>query len=116
MAKRGARAARSDPFRAIAAPTRRKVLELLRASRAISAGEIARRFPNVSRPAIARHLRVLRHAGLVHAEATGREQIYTLDPEPLRRLQNDWLAQFNQIGDSALTKLKRRAERPLQKD
>src|SRR5262245_2080243 len=116
MAKRGARTARTDPFRALSAPTRRKVLELLRASRAISAGEIASRFPNVSRPAIARHLRVLKHAGLVHAKAAGREQIYTLDSEPLRRLQSEWLAQFTQIGESALTILKRRAERPIQED
>jgi DNA-binding transcriptional ArsR family regulator len=106
----------TDPFRALAAPTRRKVLELLRANRAVTAGAIANKFPHVSRPAIARHLRVLRNAGLVHAKAAGREQIYSLDAEPLHRLQEEWLAQFNQIADSALTKLKQRIERPPRGD
>ena len=102
----------SDPFKAIADPTRRKVLEMLQANRSYAAGEIASMFPKVSRPAISRHLRVLRQAGLVHAKESGREQIYTLNPEPLLRLQNEWFAQFTQIAGSALKRLKQRVEQP----
>jgi len=102
----------SDPFKAIADPTRRRVLELLQANRSYGAGEIAGMFPKVSRPAISRHLKILRQAGLVHAKESGREQIYTLDPEPLRRLQNEWFAQFTQIADTALKRLKQRVEQP----
>ena len=102
----------SDPFKAIADPTRRRVLEMLQANRSYTAGEIADTFPKVSRPAISRHLRILRQAGLVHAKESGREQIYTLNPEPLRRLQSEWFAQFTQIADSALKRLKQRVEQP----
>ncbi|PRX50340.1 regulatory ArsR family protein [Prauserella shujinwangii] len=76
---------------AVADPVRRDILVLLREGPR-AAGEIAERFP-VSRPAISRHLRVLRESGLVHAELTGRQRVYTLDPGPLRELAA-WLAQF----------------------
>ncbi|WP_243859231.1 metalloregulator ArsR/SmtB family transcription factor [Amycolatopsis arida] len=76
---------------AIADPVRREILLLVRESPR-TAGEIADHFP-ISRPAISRHLRVLRECGLVHAEATGRQRVYVLDPAPLVELA-DWIAQF----------------------
>jgi DNA-binding transcriptional ArsR family regulator len=64
-----------DPFVAIADPTRRRIVELLvhgpQPARRI-AGSIA----DISRPAVSRHLRVLRDAGLVDVDAVGRERIY----------------------------------------
>ena len=73
---------------AIADPTRRRVLELVRDAE-VPAGEIAAQFP-VSRPAVSRHLRVLREAGLVQERRVGRERLYRADPEPLAELR-EWL-------------------------
>ena len=76
---------------AIADPVRREILELLHAG-AEPAGEIASRF-TISRPAVSRHLRVLREAGLVRDELVGRQRIYRIDPTPLREIAR-WVAQF----------------------
>lgn len=54
-----------------------------------TAGAIAAQFP-ISRPAISRHLRVLRDSGLVHDELVGRERYYTLDTAPLGELRS-WI-------------------------
>jgi DNA-binding transcriptional ArsR family regulator len=73
---------------AIADPIRRRVLELVRDAE-VPAGEIAAQFP-VSRPAVSRHLRVLREAGLVQERRAGRERLYRADPAPLAELRA-WL-------------------------
>ncbi|RKN47803.1 ArsR family transcriptional regulator [Micromonospora endolithica] len=78
---------------AIADPVRREILVLLRAGPR-SAGDLAGRFP-ISRPAVSRHLRVLRDSGLVRDELVGRQRFYRLDPAPLARL-TEWLAQFGE--------------------
>lgn len=70
---------------AIADPVRREILLLLRRG-ARSAGAIAERF-DISRPAVSRHLRVLREARLVHDDVDGRQRFYRLDPGPLRALE-----------------------------
>lgn len=80
-----------DVAGAIADPVRREILAMLREA-SMSAGQIADRFA-ISRPAVSRHLRVLRESGLVHDELTGRQRIYRLDPAPLARLAG-WLAPF----------------------
>ena len=56
----------------------------------MSAGEIADCF-DISRPAVSRHLRVLRRCGLVVDEVRGRERLYRLDTAPLAPLE-EWLA------------------------
>jgi len=73
---------------AISDPTRRRVLELVR-DRELPAGEIAAAF-EISRPAVSRHLRVLRRAGLVSERREGRLRLYRSDPEPLGELRR-WL-------------------------
>ena len=83
-----------DALAAIADPTRRELLELL-AGGEIAAGELADRFP-VSRPAISRHLRVLREAGLVRSRTEGRRRLYALDPAPLRELDT-WLERYRDL-------------------
>ncbi|BDU07429.1 winged helix-turn-helix transcriptional regulator [Nocardia cyriacigeorgica] len=89
-----------DVASAIADPVRREILEMLRDSR-LTAGEIAGHF-SISRPAISRHLRVLRGSGLVHDELVGRQRYYRLDTEPLEPLTH-WLAAISQpsAGESA---------------
>jgi DNA-binding transcriptional ArsR family regulator len=73
---------------AIADPVRREILLMLR-DEPLSAGDIADRFP-ISRPAVSRHLRVLREAGLVRDTADGRRRVYTLVTAPLDELSG-WL-------------------------
>ncbi len=73
---------------AIADPVRREILLMLREA-PLSAGQIADRF-EISRPAVSRHLRVLRAAGLVQDTADGRRRVYTLVTGPLDELVG-WL-------------------------
>jgi DNA-binding transcriptional ArsR family regulator len=84
-----------DVAEAIADPVRRAVLELLRAGPQ-PAGHIASviggRFA-ISRPAVSRHLRVLRECGLVRDTLDGRRRLYALDPARLLELSG-WLGQF----------------------
>ena len=68
-------------FVALADPIRRHIVELLLAGER-TAGEIAAQFP-VSRPAVSRHLRVLRETGLVRVGGEGQRRLYTLDSGPL---------------------------------
>jgi DNA-binding transcriptional ArsR family regulator len=99
-----------DVFAAIADPTRREILELLRDAGALNAGAIAGRFRRVTRPAISRHLRVLRECGLVRAEGQGRENVYRLETESLLRSCDGWLASFGAGHGRSLRALRRRAE------
>jgi DNA-binding transcriptional ArsR family regulator len=73
---------------AIADPVRREILLMLR-EEPLSAGQIADRFA-ISRPAVSRHLRVLREAGLVDDRADGRRRVYALRTAPLDELAG-WL-------------------------
>ena len=79
---------------ALADPTRRGLVALL-AHGELAAGALAERFP-VSRPAISRHLRVLREAGLVRSRIQGRRRLYALDPRPLREL-DEWLEPYRDL-------------------
>lgn len=70
---------------ALADPIRRGILRMLR-DQPVTAGAIAGAF-DVSRPAVSRHLRVLREAGLVRDEQRGRERLYRLDLSALADLE-----------------------------
>ena len=70
-----------DVFAAVADPARREVISAL-ARGDLSAGDVAALFP-ISRPAVSRHLRVLREAGLVRDELVGRRRVYRLDVDGL---------------------------------
>ena len=101
-----------DAFSALADPTRRAILDLLRRTSSLTAGEIAAEFPQISRPAVSKHLGVLRDAGLVQVREQGREWHYQLDARPLADLYESWLSQFVPLWDVSLQQLKDRAERP----
>jgi len=90
-------------FHALADPTRRAVLDLLRQG-SQPAGEIARAFP-VSRPAISKHLRQLRKAHLVVEHRRGRHRYYHLNPEPLKAVDS-WLEQYRSFWQASLSNLK----------
>ena len=98
-------------FAALANEHRRHILVTLHArGGTMTAGELAAAFPWISRPAVSRHLRVLREAGLVTASQSGREWRYSLDPTPLAEVTQHWFAQFAPLWEETLANLKRRAE------
>jgi DNA-binding transcriptional ArsR family regulator len=78
-------------FRAVADPTRRRILARLRRA-PLETGRIARAFP-VSRPAISRHLRILVEAGLVRRRRAGRRCFYSLNAAPLKAI-DAWIALY----------------------
>ncbi len=90
-------------FSALADPTRRAVLEMLRQG-SRPAGEISRAFP-LSRPAISRHLRLLRRAHLVREQRRGRQRVYHLRPQPLREVDR-WLQPYRVFWQGKLAALK----------
>ena len=96
-----------DVFQALADPTRRAILTLLRQG-SQPVGSIARDFP-ISRPAISRHLRVLREAELVSEIKIGRNRLYELNAGPLRNV-DDWLAHYRHLWQHQLRNLKRYVE------
>lgn len=81
---------------ALADPIRAEIVERL-ATRDLTAGEIAVGFA-VSRPAVSRHLRVLRECGIVTYEPDAQRRVYRLNRAPLREL-NDWIAALDRLGD-----------------
>jgi DNA-binding transcriptional ArsR family regulator len=90
-------------FQALADPMRRAVLDLLRQG-SQPAGQIARAFP-VSRPAISKHLRLLRKTHLVNEHREGRNRVYRLNPEPLQAVDH-WLEQYRVFWEANLNSLK----------
>jgi len=100
-------------FSALADPTRRAVLDLLRAGTR-PAGEIARAFP-VSRPAISKHLKILRRAHLVEERREGRHRMYQLNPEPLKAVDS-WLEHYRSFWSASLTNLKSLVEAEYEKE
>ena len=96
-----------DVFQALADPTRRAILSLLRQG-SQPVGSIARDFP-ISRPAISKHLRILREAELVTEIKVGRNRLYELNAEPLKNM-DDWLAHYRHMWQHQLRNLKRFVE------
>ena len=113
MRHRSVTYSREAAFSALADPTRRAVLDLLRAGTR-PAGEIARAFP-VSRPAISKHLRILRRAHLVEERREGRHRMYQLNPEPLKAV-NSWLEQYRSFWSASLANLKSYVETEYEKE
>src|SRR5271169_4864320 len=100
-------------FQVLADPTRRAVLDLLR-SGTQPAGQIAKAFP-VSRPAISKHLRLLRRAHLVQERREGRHRVYQLNAEPLRAVAS-WLDQYRSFWQTSLASLKSFVESEYQQE
>jgi DNA-binding transcriptional ArsR family regulator len=100
-------------FQALADPTRRAVLDLLRRG-SQPAGQIAGAFP-VSRPAISKHLRLLRRAHLVREHREGRHRVYQLNPEPLRAVDS-WIEQYRVFWTNSLNNLKAFVEAEYEKE
>jgi DNA-binding transcriptional ArsR family regulator len=76
------------------------MLDLLTA-RPLSAGEIVSRFPQITQPAVSRHLRLLREAQLVSVTIQGQQRIYDLKPDGLREL-NEWVSKYQEFWADSL--------------
>jgi DNA-binding transcriptional ArsR family regulator len=96
-----------DVFHALADPTRRAILGLLRQG-SQPVGSIARGFP-ISRPAVSKHLRILREAELVTEIKVGRNRLYEINAAPLRGV-DDWLGHYRHMWQHQLRNLKRYVE------
>jgi DNA-binding transcriptional ArsR family regulator len=97
----------ADVFRAISDPTRRSILDRLRAG-PTAVNVLASEFDQ-SRPAISKHLRVLRQAHLVTEQRAGRERLYELRAAPLQQIAG-WIEGYRAFWQTSLTNLKRHLE------
>ena len=92
------------PFEVLAEPNRRRILDLLRAAER-PVGELVDQLA-VSQPAVSKHLRVLREAGLVEVRSDAQRRIYRLRMEPLRAI-DEWLEPYRRLWSSRLDELER---------
>src|SRR5437762_1577510 len=97
-------------WRALADPTRRGILDLLRRSPK-NTNEIVERIPDLSRFGVMKHLAVLREAGLVHTREEGRTVVNTLNVVPIRLIYERWVSDYQDLWARNLIDLKRSMER-----
>ena len=99
--------ANADVFHAVADPTRRAILDRLRGG-GIAVADLAEGF-DMTRPAVSKHLRVLREARLVREERDGRQRVYRLTPGPLRDV-SQWIESYRSFWSTNLASLTRHLE------
>src|SRR5690242_8939728 len=97
-----------DVYIAVAEPTRRAILDLL-ATRERPAGELVAAFPNVTQPAISRHLRILLDVGLVTVRPESQRRIYSLHAERMREI-DVWLERYRGFWSDRLDALEHHLE------
>ena len=95
------------PFTVLAEPTRREILDLLRDGER-PVGDLVEHL-RISQPAVSKHLRVLREAGLVDVRADAQRRLYRLRPEPLAEV-DAWLTPYRRLWNRSLDKLERHLE------
>ena len=92
----------------LAEPRRQAILDLLRDGE-LPVGELVERL-RMSQPAVSKHLRVLKDAGLVEVRADAQRRLYRIRPEPLEEL-DDWLASYRSLWSRSLDRLEDHLER-----
>ncbi len=98
-------------FKALSDPTRRALVEILsHQPDGMPAVRLAAQFPNMSRPAVAQHLRMLADAGFVTVSPRGRERIYRLSREGFESAYEVWFGRFEAFWKGKLQDLKRFVE------
>jgi DNA-binding transcriptional ArsR family regulator len=95
----------SEPFFALADPTRRAILDRLRSVGPLSLTAIAEELP-ITRQAVTKHLRALQAGGLIRSRMVGRERIHTLDAGPLKGIE-EWLRPYSEEWDRRLERLEK---------
>jgi len=97
-------------FKALADPSRRKLLDLLHAHDGRTLGELCSHL-DMTRQAVTQHLEVLEAANLVATLRRGREKLHFLNPVPLQEIYERWIAKFEKPRLKALAELKQRLEK-----
>ena len=98
-----------DTFSVVADPTRRTMLDLL-VKHERSAGELVSAFPDISQPAVSKHLRILKDAGLVDVRVQAQQRIYTLQPKGLAEL-DAWIGKYKVFWTDRLDSLERHLDK-----
>ena len=88
-----------DPFETLADPTRRRIVEALRAGER-PVGDIVRQ-AGIHQSGVSRHLRILHESGFVSVRPSGQNRLYALRPEPFRELET-WLEGYRQLWEARL--------------
>ena len=94
-------------FAVLAEPTRREILDLLRDGERL-VGDLVDRLA-ISQPAVSKHLRVLRDAGLVEVRADAQRRLYRVRPQPLAEI-DEWLAPYRRLWSRSFDRLERHLE------
>lgn len=99
-----------DPiWKALADPTRREILDLLRDGPRQTT-EIVEQFPQLSRFGVMKHLDVLREARLVRTRSEGRRRINSLNVAPIRQILERWISKYEAYWTNTLLRVKESAE------
>jgi DNA-binding transcriptional ArsR family regulator len=98
-------------LQALAEPNRQAILELLRDGER-PVGELVAQL-HMSQPAVSKHLRVLKEAGVVEARVDAQRRLYRIRPEPLAEL-DDWLATYRRLWATRLDRLEEHLDRRRQ--
>jgi DNA-binding transcriptional ArsR family regulator len=98
-----------DVFKALADPTRRRLLDELFEQDGQTLSALEQRLP-MTRFGVAKHLKVLEGAGLVTTRRRGREKLHFLNPVPIREVHDRWVSKYAEPWAAALTGLKRDLE------
>ena len=97
-------------FKALADPSRRKLLDLLHAHDGRTLNELCEHL-DMTRQGVTQHLDLLESANLVATQRRGREKLHFLNPVPLQAVYERWIAKFEKPRLKALANLKRRLEK-----
>jgi DNA-binding transcriptional ArsR family regulator len=99
-------------FKALADPSRRLLLDRLRARNGQTLGELTEPLETMSRQAVTKHLAVLEAANLVGTVKRGREKLHYLNPAPIHEIARRWIGEYEKTRVAALAELKRALEEP----
>jgi uncharacterized protein YndB with AHSA1/START domain len=97
-------------FKALADPSRRRLLDKLFKSDGQTLGELEAHLPEMTRFGVMKHLRVLEQAGLVSSHKDGREKLHYLNPVPIQRVFDRWTSKYARAFTHALADLKTKLE------
>ena len=95
--------------KALADPTRRAILDLVR-ERPRTTTELVEAFSHISRFGVMKHLEVLREAQLVQTRENGRQRVNSLNAIPIRQIYERWVSPFHELWSSELLRIKELAE------
>lgn len=96
-------------FKALADASRRKLLDRLRHKNGQTLGELCEGL-DMTRQAVAKHLKILNQANLVSWKREGRERLHFINPVPIHEIAERWISKFEQPRVQALSKLKKHLE------